>query len=65
MGDPDKSDGQVVRVRTTGSFTVQGPVNEFSYAIYRTRSGKVITMPIEVAGREITLQRVRAVPSEL
>ena len=43
------------QVKATGTWNITAPINHFSMATYRVR-GKVIALPVEVVGEQITGQ---------
>ena len=44
------------KVEATGTWNLDVPINFFSKATYKTKSGKVVQMPVSVAGEQITGQ---------
>jgi hypothetical protein len=43
------------QIKATGTWNITAPVNHFTTATYRI-AGKVVSMPVEVAGEHITGQ---------
>jgi hypothetical protein len=47
---------EIVQEKTvgTGHWNLDAPISFFAYATYKRRNGKVVQMPIQVAGEQIT-----------
>lgn len=44
------------QVQATSTWNINVPINFFASAFYHTPTGKLVRMPVEVAGDNITLQ---------
>lgn len=44
------------QVQGTGTWNLNVPISFFSVATYRTATGKIVQVPVEVAGEQITGQ---------
>lgn len=43
-------------IQNTGTVNMNVPIDIYAQAVYRTPDGRMVTMPVGVTGRDITLQ---------
>ena len=51
---PNNNETVLERVAATGTWSIDAPINFFSHATYRRSDGTTTTLPVEVAGDQIT-----------